>query len=546
MIYPEGQRPNPVPHSPKVSAKPPEATTWYGTKAADLSAGAQAGVSPWYGVYPRWLRLLSRADFLKSAGLYAMRDRLFLVRLRKDLLRLSVIEKEVSEVAMREDVPRRQALSDALRSLLAHFDPGRDPLYLCLSPDQTMSCQLFLPQVAEENLPQVLEYEIERYLPLRREEIYYDFLPLGRRGDKVGVLLFAVPRKILDEMLDVLSALGVRPRGVEVSATALVNYLLFCAGGVAGPAAILGSHNQGWEIIGLQGRADIWGQKAEILFSHWLPQADWVRGPGAELFHKFLSQSPRLFGWGYLQDLLLAVQGDKLQLEELLALGKKGWGADDGFDPPSINSGPEPVEGSSAEGISHALFVPAFGTALRGLREAAFSVNLLPGASPEGPGRLFSRLNVLLAVLLLIGLIVWGGSYPLRDEIRLRRMQQEIEKFAPSVEALRQEEDRLRALTKELAFLSEVRGRRAEVLLVLDELSRVVPPTAYLSNLRYRGENVELQGSAENASNLVPLLERSPAFKNVGFNAPSNRGRDNRETFSLKAEMERPQQKVKP
>src|SRR3990167_1440629 len=42
--FPEGQHPNPVPHSPKVSsAKPPEATTWYGTKATD--------VSPWDGVY---------------------------------------------------------------------------------------------------------------------------------------------------------------------------------------------------------------------------------------------------------------------------------------------------------------------------------------------------------------------------------------------------------------------------------------------------------------------------------------------------------------
>ncbi len=41
---PEGHHPNPVPHSPKVSsAKPPEATTWYGTKATE--------VSPWYGVY---------------------------------------------------------------------------------------------------------------------------------------------------------------------------------------------------------------------------------------------------------------------------------------------------------------------------------------------------------------------------------------------------------------------------------------------------------------------------------------------------------------
>ena len=38
---------------------------------------------------------------------------------------------------------------------------------------------------------------------------------------------------------------------------------------------------------------------------------------------------------------------------------------------------------------------------------------------------------------------------------------------------------------------------------------------------------------------LFRSLERSPLFENVAFNAPSNRGRDNRETFSLKADLEK-------
>ena len=79
----------------------------------------------------------------------------------------------------------------------------------------------------------------------------------------------------------------------------------------------------------------------------------------------------------------------------------------------------------------------------------------------------------------------------------------------------------------------------------MDELSKTVPTNAYLSNLRYRSGNVEIQGSAENASALIPILERSPLFENVGFNAPSNRGRDNRETFSLKADIEKAKEKDK-
>ena len=107
------------------------------------------------------------------------------------------------------------------------------------------------------------------------------------------------------------------------------------------------------------------------------------------------------------------------------------------------------------------------------------------------------------------------------------------------MEALTREEEELKRIRKDTSFFSRMEGLKGEILLVLDELSRIVPNSAYFSILRYRQETIEVRGSAENASNLVPILERSPLFKNVGFNAPSKRARDSRETFSLKAEIER-------
>jgi len=85
-----------------------------------------------------------------------------------------------------------------------------------------------------------------------------------------------------------------------------------------------------------------------------------------------------------------------------------------------------------------------------------------------------------------------------------------------------------------------MKERKGEILRALDELSRIVPSSSFLSNLRYREGSVELRGSAENASNLVPILERSPLFKEVESNAPSTRRRDGRETFSIKAVLEQP------
>ena len=113
------------------------------------------------------------------------------------------------------------------------------------------------------------------------------------------------------------------------------------------------------------------------------------------------------------------------------------------------------------------------------------------------------------------------------------------------MDALRAQEEQLKNIRTEQVFFTQLDQRKGEVLRVLDELSKIVPVNAYFTNLRYRAGNLELQGSAENASGLIPLLERSPVFENVGFNAPSNRGRDNRETFSLKADLEKPKEPVR-
>ncbi len=470
-------------------------------------------------VYPRWFKEISRADFVRAVGVYVTPERFYVVRLRKNLTALSVVEAHSREIAASDDpAARKQALGDALRSLV-HFNAARDPIYICLSSDQVMSLEMSLPQVAGDNIPQVVNYEIERYLPFRREDVYYDYLPMGAKGDKVSVLLFAAEKKAVDEVLEVFAGFGASLKGVESSSTALSNYLLFCTGGLSGPALLLGGQNHDWELTGLEAKNNGWKQEAVFAFSHRLPQSDWVQGPGRELFNSSLRDSSRFFGWGNAAEFLSAVNENSTAYEDLFDLGKGRLGKSDGMTDPA--------------------FLPAIGAALRGLREATFGVNLLPGAKKEGRSKALSWLNAALGVLLALGLVAWGMSYAVKDEIRLRQMQKENLKVSPAVEGLKREETELTRLRKEVAFFSDLGARRGIVTRVLDELSRIVPISAYVTNLRYRDGTLEIQGSAENASSLIPLLERSPVFENVAFNAPSSRGRDGKETFSIKADIEK-------
>lgn len=492
----------------------------------------------------RQLRGLSRADFLRSVGLYFLNDRIVMVRLRKSFLDVDMVELEerelhhgdsrpaiseltgwvaedVKEIALKaETEARERALRQALVSLLPHFSALRDTIYICVPLDQVVVQQVFLPLAASENLQQVMEYEIDRHLPFKREEIYYDFLPAGRQGEKLCVYVFAIPKKQLDGILAILESFGIKPAGVETTATALANSLMFCQGENKGIAAVVAGHGENWEMIGLQSGAGAWNSNPEFLFAHCVPVSQWAVGPGKELLRQCLNLAPKLYRCGNLSALNGAAEGRLTQAEDMVDLARNRFKGD--------------KSAATAESL------PAIGAALRGLREAPLVTNLLRHeGEAQGSRKAVSLLNILLFGLLGIALILWAVSFPVKDELRVRQLQKENQRLEPAVQALRAEESQLEQLQKEVSFLSELERRRGEVLLMLDELSKILPTSAYVTNLRYRSGMLEIQGSAENASALIPLLERSPFFENVAFNAPSNRGRDNRETFSLKADIEK-------
>ncbi len=492
-----------------------------------------------------WIENLSRADFLTSVGLYLMPDQLVLVRLRKSFLDLTVaaqerrelplgenrqaiseltgwIAEDVREIALKaESDSRDRAVKEAIVSLLPQLNAAKDSVYICVPQEQAIVQTLYFPVAAEANLAQALEYEIERQLPFRRDEIFYDFLPMGRKGDKIGVYLFAIPKKPLSGILEMLESLGIKPAGVETTVTAVANYFLSCKRKLTAPAGVIGAHQHSVEMFGIEPVANGWTPAYQLLYAQWLPDSEWAQSAGKEFLQESLAATTKLYSWGDPGEFLSSIEGEPLTCENLEILAN------------------ERLKGG--EGITQANVLPAIGAALGGVREAVFAANLLKsGGAARGHAKALSLVNMVLSCLLLLGLIAWGVSYPIRDELRLRQLRAENRKLEPSVAALRREEVELQRVRKELDFLSGLEARKGEVLRVLDELTRIVPTNAYLSNLRYHDRVVELQGNAENASALIPVLERSPVFENVGFNAPSNRGRDNRETFSLKADLEKP------
>src|SRR4030043_419050 len=118
----------------------------------------------------------------------------------------------------------------------------------------------------------------------------------------------------------------------------------------------------------------------------------------------------------------------------------------------------------------------------------------------------------------------------------------EIKKRKPAVESLEELQKQRNDYRKEIAELDQIRSGEISKVEVLEELTRLLPNTTWIWNLKYKGKEMELSGFADSASDLIPLLDKSPLFEKVEFLAPVTKemqmkgdGNKEKERFKIKA-----------
>jgi len=95
--------------------------------------------------------------------------------------------------------------------LAGRLPPAIGRTVLVLPPNAVLTVRQVLPAATEENLREVLGFEMDRNTPFRVEQVYYGFDI--RRRDRVGqtldVELRVVPRKVVDDWREFMAAQGV-------------------------------------------------------------------------------------------------------------------------------------------------------------------------------------------------------------------------------------------------------------------------------------------------------------------------------------------------
>jgi len=89
-------------------------------------------------------------------------------------------------------------------------------IVLRLLKDQALYKVIYLPGAAQENLQQVVGFELDRYTPFKAEQVYYTTVMQGKTEQgQLRVLLIVTPRSPLDQQLASLEKLGVQPHKID-------------------------------------------------------------------------------------------------------------------------------------------------------------------------------------------------------------------------------------------------------------------------------------------------------------------------------------------
>lgn len=118
------------------------------------------------------------------------------------------------------------ALADyksSLREIKGKIPPSPAACIIQLPENRALHRQLQLPLATEDKLNSVLGFEMDRLTPFEKDNVYFDFSVLERHKStkKIDLSLTVAKKSVVDQAIDSLAGLKIRPTAVTVSDDAI-------------------------------------------------------------------------------------------------------------------------------------------------------------------------------------------------------------------------------------------------------------------------------------------------------------------------------------
>jgi general secretion pathway protein L len=192
--------------------------------------------------------------------------------------------------------------------------------------------------------------------------------------------------------------------------------------------------------------------------------------------------------------------------------------------------------------VKAAGLTPAFVDCWQATPASGLPVNFLEASDPPRSGLARHVTGPRVLAVLVVLLAALAGVLSLsRYEAALAEIRAETAKLRTQAAAVREAMERSGAAVADLARLQQMKLGQVPTVEVLEELSRVLPDSVWLTDLRIEGDALDIVGLAKSGAALPPLFVGSALFADAALTAPVTLDqREDKERFSLRIRIKPP------
>lgn len=392
-------------------------------------------------------------------------------------------------------------------------------LFLGIPRETAILRYLELPLAVKENLTDSIGYEMEKYVPFPADETYFDYQVIeeDKENGKLRIFLIAAKKESVEPYLAFADQIGIGISGIEIGSTAIANYFLSQRDSDA---------EDTYAIVYLRyGHVEL-----NLLRAGFLDYSRSIdRGERETDLNDFIYNELRKLKEGLgegrdrLETIVCGQESDAAFMESLR-----------GEEDLHISG----VDLSKA-GLPSSKWIVAYGLALKGIRKLPMEINLMPYKLRKRPGKVGVYMMLVLAGLLTLSVLAWGGGSILSEYLYLGRLNAGIDRLRVEVSNTEKTAKKYKRVEEKINYLRTIYGSEPSALSMLKEITKRIPKSAWVRILTFSDKGVRIDGYADSSSELIPSFESSPLFKDVAFVAPITRDRrKNKEVFSIKFKLQ--------
>jgi Tfp pilus assembly protein PilN len=421
----------------------------------------------------------------------------------------------------------KEALRNEINTFFKSHSLSKENIVLGIPRNEVILRYLDLPSEVAENIKQVVRYQVQSFEPTEEDKFYYDYALLNNNSaqKRLEVLLVMVKKALLDNHLNFLLELGIRPTMVIGSSMGLSNLFLQNQKDVRGKTFILADVGaSSLELVALR--------RGSFVYSHesfkegdqnW---RDLILHELDEATSKMRFESETI-----IDNILLSGESSVAAHQELRILIPDCALIQDAI-PITI---PEENKSHLQDAAS------TLGLAFTGMAHRPnIRMNLLPDNLRSRQTRLAYVPAALFGLAIMVLLIALGFHQVVQNRTLIRKLDKEIQALKTPVDRVQSYRNKADSLEKRIKSFEELLRKRDMNLEIMRELTILLPTDTFLSTYQYRDGTITLTGSSNSSSDLIPKLEKSSLLKEVVQKGPIfPDGQTGKDRFTFEAKLEK-------